>query len=342
MVSVTVRTFAEVPVVAYNLNITTAANNPRFWDAFAQFHAALPSLNDAGGSGYYYTLPNVSLSANTSVSTLISLLVFPEKTNLAEVDKSYQSLTAILEDITGIKTQNTSIPFPTMNSTISTLLFGGSKADPAGDVSLLASRLYSKDLLTSKDGPFRLAKAWKSIRMDPNGAIVGHVVAGGAAAANGDKVDSAVNPAWRKAVTHMLFRRSWNANATLEEQRAILSNMTEVEIPVLRSVEGARHMGAYLNEACPYEPGFQASFWGDNYPRLYQIKQKWDPSGLFITRKGVGSEDWDDAGLCMVSRDPSQIFGVRDGYILESELRCNLWPCSLGHDSLSGCGRGLS
>lgn len=40
------------------------------------------------------------------------------------------------------------------------------------------------------------------------------------------------------------------------------------------------------------------SFWGSNYPRLYQIKQKWDPEGLFIVRTGVGSEDWDAEGLC--------------------------------------------
>jgi hypothetical protein len=39
-------------------------------------------------------------------------------------------------------------------------------------------------------------------------------------------------------------------------------------------------------------------FWGGNYERLYNIKQEGDPRGLFISRKGVGSEDWDDVGLC--------------------------------------------
>jgi hypothetical protein len=56
--------------------------------------------------------------------------------------------------------------------------------------------------------------------------------------------------------------------------------------------------GAYLNEADAHEADFQTSFWGENYERLYEIKQQWDPSGLFISRVGVGSEDWDDAGLC--------------------------------------------
>ena len=57
-------------------------------------------------------------------------------------------------------------------------------------------------------------------------------------------------------------------------------------------------MGSYLNEADSEEPDFQKSFWGDNYSRLYNIKRKWDPHGVFVVRKGVGSENWDDKGLC--------------------------------------------
>jgi hypothetical protein len=138
--------------------------------------------------------------------------------------------------------------------------------------------------------------------MGPYDQITSHVVAGGAVASNADEIDSALNPAWRKTITHMVYSRSWPLNSTLAQQTAVIKNMTDVEIPILRSVEGVDHMGAYLNEANAYEPGFQASFWGDNYPRLYSLKQKWDPSGLFISRKGVGSEDWDDAGLCRTQK----------------------------------------
>lgn len=96
----------------------------------------------------------------------------------------------------------------------------------------------------------------------------------------------------------MIFTRSWDVNASLAEQHAIIRNMTDVEIPILRGVEGEENMGAYLNEASPYEPGVQKSFWGDNYEKLYAVKKRWDPKGLFITRMGVASEDWDDAGVC--------------------------------------------
>lgn len=300
--SVTVVTFPEVPVIATNLNISTSVNNPRFWDAFTQFHAALPALNGAGGSGYYFTVPNYPVSPTTAVSAMTILLMFPNTTNTSAIDQLYVPLRSKLRQIPGVITQYTSIPFPTMNSTIQTMLLSG-KADDTGSVAMLGSRLFSKDLLTSKDGPRRLTDAWRSIAMGPGQAILGHAVAGGAVASNGHKIDSAVNPAWRKTITHMVFSRGWGVNTTLPQQQAIVRNMTQVEIPILRSVEGADHMGAYLNEANAYEPGFQASFWGDNYPRLYFLKQKWDPMGLFITRKGVGSEDWDDAGLCFLGRN---------------------------------------
>jgi hypothetical protein len=297
--SVTLRTFMEVPVVLYNFNITTAGVDPRFWDAFAEWHAALPSLNDGGGSGYYFGLPNNPISASISVSTIMSLMMFPEKTDVAQIDSLYQPLAAKLRQIGGVQIANASIPFPTMNSTMFTMFIGG-RSDSTGGIAMLASRLYSKDLLTSQDGPGRLANAFKSIKWNPFTEFIGHVVAGGAVAANADKVDSAVNPAWRKTISHLVFSRSWAANATLAEQTAVIKNMTDVEIPILRAVEGEDQMGAYMNEANGYEPGFQAAFWGANYPRLYSIKQKWDPKGLFISRKGVGSEDWDDAGLCRI------------------------------------------
>jgi len=48
--------------------------------------------------------------------------------------------------------------------------------------------------------------------------------------------------------------------------------------------------GAYVNEADYFEPGWQQSFWGVNYPRLREIKQKYDPANIFRVHLGVGSE----------------------------------------------------
>jgi len=135
------------------------------------------------------------------------------------------------------------------------------------------------------------------LRNGPGEIIAGNVVTGAAVTTN-NWIKSALNPAWRKAILHVIFGRGRPEGATLSDQQAVRKNLTNVEVPLLKSVEGPDKMGAYLNEADAYEPDFQFSFWGANYARLDRIKQRWDPKGLFISRKGVGSEDWDDAGLC--------------------------------------------
>jgi Berberine and berberine like len=35
--------------------------------------------------------------------------------------------------------------------------------------------------------------------------------------------------------------------------------------------------GSYVNETDYHEPDWQHSFWGDNYPRLLEVKHKYDP-----------------------------------------------------------------
>jgi hypothetical protein len=298
VINVTVRTFPEARVVVANFNITTALGDSHFWDAVTEFHGALPDLNDAGGSGNYFGYPIMPINETTEVSGMTGYLLFAEYSNTTAVDELFAPLRSKLQKLPGVKFEYKSVPMPSVYSTLQTK-WAGAGGDSTGSVGMPISRLYSKDLLASKDGPSRLAKAWSALKYESGDSFRGHVVAGGAVAANGEKIDSAVNPAWRRTITHLVISRGWHANASVEQQHGIIKNATDVEIPLIRSVEGEDKMGAYGNEAHPYEPGFQKSFWGDNYPRLYQIKQKWDPKGLFIARRAVGSEDWDDAGLCL-------------------------------------------
>jgi len=59
--------------------------------------------------------------------------------------------------------------------------------------------------------------------------------------------------------------------------------------------------GSYLAETRYFERDWQKSFWGSNYPRLRQIKNKYDPQGLFFVHHGVGSEDWSADGFKKLS-----------------------------------------
>jgi len=60
--------------------------------------------------------------------------------------------------------------------------------------------------------------------------------------------------------------------------------------------------GSYVNETDYFEPDWQQSFWGSNYPRLLEIKRRYDPDGLYYCHHCVGSEDWSSDGMCRSAR----------------------------------------
>ncbi|WHZ13149.1 MAG: hypothetical protein OJF60_003590 [Burkholderiaceae bacterium] len=63
----------------------------------------------------------------------------------------------------------------------------------------------------------------------------------------------------------------------------------------LRELPGAG--GSYFAESDYFEKNWQQQFWGGNYPRLAQIKARYDPEGLFFVHHGVGSEAWSGDGF---------------------------------------------
>jgi FAD/FMN-containing dehydrogenase len=55
--------------------------------------------------------------------------------------------------------------------------------------------------------------------------------------------------------------------------------------------------GAYVSESDYFQQRWQDTYWGANYPKLLQVKRRYDPDGLFTVRHGVGSEDWSADGF---------------------------------------------
>jgi hypothetical protein len=55
-------------------------------------------------------------------------------------------------------------------------------------------------------------------------------------------------------------------------------------------------------KADAFEPDFQETFWGENYPRLLDIKREIDPSDVLWCTPCVGNERWEEVGnrLCRV------------------------------------------
>ncbi|KAJ7582378.1 FAD-binding domain-containing protein [Mycena floridula] len=101
----------------------------------------------------------------------------------------------------------------------------------------------------------------------------------------GENNKTSVTPAWRNSIWHAILISHWNFNSSVSEVSSIYSDLT-AGADVLRAMTPGS--GAYQNEADVYEPDHEASFWGDNYPRLLAIKKKYDPDHLLDVWHGVG------------------------------------------------------
>jgi hypothetical protein len=105
---------------------------------------------------------------------------------------------------------------------------------------------------------------------------------------------NSVNPAFRTAAMRPAAELQWTGTnpATLKKKKADALKFGAS----LKSLNPSG--GTYANEADPDFPDWQHAFWGSNYERLFSIKKKLDPEGVFYCRSCVGSELWEDnAGM---------------------------------------------
>ncbi|KAI7522527.1 hypothetical protein KC331_g19188 [Hortaea werneckii] len=106
--------------------------------------------------------------------------------------------------------------------------------------------------------------------------------------AAGGKQDTAVNPAWRETLCHMISSVSWPMYASAEEQMEIRHNFTFNHMQRWR--DASPGAGSYLSESDRLEPNFQWAFYGSYYPKLLELKRRFDPKNVFWAATAVGSE----------------------------------------------------
>jgi hypothetical protein len=107
-----------------------------------------------------------------------------------------------------------------------------------------------------------------------------------------DELDTGVNslnPAFRNLQAQLVAIQSVT-DMTAAGWKAADDNLNNEIMRPLREITPAG--GAYGNEANIGEPNWQQAFWGKNYPRLLELKKKYDPTELFYVHHGVGSEGW--------------------------------------------------
>lgn len=111
---------------------------------------------------------------------------------------------------------------------------------------------------------------------------------------------TSVNPKMRKAIINSFIGEPidyYNWTATEFAQHLITHDF----MPKMAGLTPGG--GSYLNEADVQDPDFQSAFYGDNYNALLEVKDKYDPQGVFYAKTAVGSERWQedrDGRLCPI------------------------------------------
>ncbi|XP_024533884.1 uncharacterized FAD-linked oxidoreductase ARB_02478 [Selaginella moellendorffii] len=268
--------------------ITTGPNSTSsaFKDLLAKVISLNPSMADAGWGGFFIA----------AGKTLIAQYLLPNK-DMAFAEKSLQPLLAYVEGwknelvvVSGkIKEFSSYYEWHLENQCTN-----GKCGFPSGFSQFEASRLIPRTL--AEKSPYKLAEALVSLGEMGFQRISGYLVGGGKVS---KAQDNAVNPAWRNALLHVLYVRPFAENSTMETKSSMASEMSSGYKMLTDLTPGS---GSYMNEANRNEPSWQQSFFGSNYDALKKIKDKVDPSGLFVCYHCVGSEDWSPDLNCRVSR----------------------------------------
>ena len=133
-------------------------------------------------------------------------------------------------------------------------------------------------------------------------------LAGAATEAIAAARDTATNPAVMEAFALVIIadgegpaypgmpRAAVDVSAAHKDARLI-----DLATAELRKI--APNAGSYVSESNYFNARWQHAFWGQNYPKLRAIKDRYDPQGLFFVHHGVGSEDWSADGFTrMIAR----------------------------------------
>lgn len=129
-------------------------------------------------------------------------------------------------------------------------------------------------------------------------SVLGELAAGGVLLAGSagnyakrpNTPDNAVLPAWRDALVQLQLITNWDSEAPWADMEAAQAKMTNEFMPKIEAITPGS--GSYMNEANFQQPNWQDTFFGANYPKLKNIKKKYDPKDMFYNLKTVGSEAW--------------------------------------------------
>lgn len=281
--SAVIRAYPAVPVATVSYNFTSGGNvsADTFWEGMHAFWETFIPNVDAGHYQYFkLTCDN----DNSSECIFILYTHWANGMTEAELREWDAPLLTRLSEL-GIPVQGlTYNEFPSFYPAYNYVF--PESAERVGTAAAHAgSRLFARKNFEAAG----LKETHETIRwsIENGGKMLGFQLK----AAENDAVDqdNALHPAWRDSVILALMAAPWPTNAT----DSVIIEYNKKLIRVLKSWRDITPGGGcYMNEADINEPDYIDSFYGSHYPRLYELKQKYDPTGVLYAATAVGSEDW--------------------------------------------------
>ncbi|KAL1845367.1 hypothetical protein VTK73DRAFT_619 [Phialemonium thermophilum] len=284
--SLVVKAYPKLPVttLTYVLQTGPSVTADQFWAALRAFFEGFIEYTDAGnyeyfriqnlGGGQYYSDMGPWFAPNMTKAQL-QALVAPLFARFAEIGI----------DVT---------PTYTEYSNFYDAWKASFPLEPWGSNAIRqASRLLPR---ANWQDPAKFNATFDALRsvVEDGGYVIAFNIA---ANPKGGYPDNAVNPAWRETVMHCIVAALWNPAGSAADAKAASDTLTFDWMQRLRDVSPGA--GAYMSESDYIEPNFQQAFWGSKYAKAYQLKQKWDPLGVFYAQNAVGSEDWKMSEMIM-------------------------------------------
>lgn len=286
-------------ILTFYAQDTSHVSGNASWAAFAELASLFPDLMDGGLTG---TVD--SLTGNLAVKYLnLAMAVHGPavKVNLMGFNSTTAQMTKTLENL---QTRLAGVSDKRLNFTlaVSTQSFWSftkpnfTSSNFAGLSRFFTGRLLGRPALS--DIPRKnLTEYLRQISVTQDteqGTLVRFDLQAGSGPANTpEERRGSAQPAWRD--TYVLVM-AWGAsiNYTVEPSKALTSAAEWYE-KFKESVwrKWAPESGAYMNAGNGFSGTWKHDFYGKNYGRLWEIKQKYDPKESLWVYSGVGSDRWD-------------------------------------------------
>jgi hypothetical protein len=257
-------------------------------------------LNDAGYAGYgtWSTSSPTPIFANFTAGYVHGFYTFNK--TMEETQNTFSSTLERLLPLNGTSLY-ISVTYSSFDNYWTFYNAVSGVEPPVGSTAALGSRLFSR--ASVQNDPAGLRSMLDVVAGTPSEYTSNNfeLVSGGQVFKDAADPFSGLNPAWRISYFNNIVARGWAPGSPADVQAAVRQDVTYKKVPAME--KQAPDTGVYMNEADRLDPNWKANFYGKQYERLLEIKQRRDPGGLFYCPTCVGSAAWkeDDVGrLCRV------------------------------------------